>query len=133
MSWPVPPEWEGERADRVLANLSGRSRADVRAAIEAGAVLLDGDRVEPRTKVGSDAEFTGEIPDHGEHAAGVGCRAGSRISRIQTRRGRPAKANIDYARYGIALQRQAQAGLASLHLPLCPWKPRGPLLHGPSQ
>jgi 23S rRNA pseudouridine1911/1915/1917 synthase len=63
MSWTVPLEWDGERADRVLANLSGRSRADVRAAIESGSVVVDGAAVEPRTKVAHGSEFTGDIPD----------------------------------------------------------------------
>lgn len=38
----VPDALAGERVDRVVATLSERSRAEVRAAIEAGAVLLDG-------------------------------------------------------------------------------------------
>lgn len=41
----VPPELEGERLDRAIAKLaSGLSRARLRAAIEAGAVRVDGRR-----------------------------------------------------------------------------------------
>ncbi|MGH9102390.1 MAG: RluA family pseudouridine synthase [Acidimicrobiales bacterium] len=41
-SFLVPSALEGERADRALALLSGRSRAELAAAVASGAVLLDG-------------------------------------------------------------------------------------------
>ena len=54
MSTPVDPTVEipgslgGERVDRVVALLSGRSRADVAALVGSGAVLLDGRPVTSR-------------------------------------------------------------------------------------
>jgi 23S rRNA pseudouridine1911/1915/1917 synthase len=63
MKWIVPPEWEGERADRVLAQLSGASRAAARAAIDAQTVNLDGQAVAARTRVHAAAVFEGEVGD----------------------------------------------------------------------
>lgn len=44
----IPGSLEGERVDRVVALLSGRSRADVAALVGCGAVLLDGRPVTSR-------------------------------------------------------------------------------------
>lgn len=63
MEWPVPAIWEGERADKVLASLSGESRAAVRLAIESGSVTLDGEDFEVRRAVTAGQVFSGEIPD----------------------------------------------------------------------
>ena len=63
MNWQVPPEWDGERADKVLAQVSGRSRSAARLALEEGTVLLDGESVEPRHKARTGGEFIGTIPD----------------------------------------------------------------------
>ena len=63
MSWQVSPEWDGERADKVLAHLSGRSRSSARLALEDGTVLLNGEPVEPRHKVRIGGEFIGTIPN----------------------------------------------------------------------
>ncbi|MFQ5555545.1 MAG: pseudouridine synthase, partial [Acidimicrobiia bacterium] len=41
-SWVVPRELAGERLDRTLSVLSGRSRSGVRALIEAGEVTVEG-------------------------------------------------------------------------------------------
>ncbi len=62
MSWSVPPEWDGDRADKVLAHLSGRSRAAARLAIERRTVSLNGESIEPRHPVRVGDAFTGEIP-----------------------------------------------------------------------
>jgi len=61
MKWPVPEEAEGERADKVLAHISGHSRATVRRALETGAVKLSGEVIEPRRRVGIGEEFEGEL------------------------------------------------------------------------
>jgi 23S rRNA pseudouridine1911/1915/1917 synthase len=63
MTWAVPPEWDGERADKVLARVAEVSRTAARAALESGDVVVDGEPVEPRTKVGEGAVFTGVIPE----------------------------------------------------------------------
>jgi len=63
MSWLVPPEWDGQRADKVLAHLSERSRAAVRRALEEETVSLGGTAVEPRHRVTAGEEFSGEIPE----------------------------------------------------------------------
>ncbi len=63
MRWVVPQEWDGERADRVLARLSGSSRAAARGAIEGGAVTVDGTRVVPRQSVATGQVLEGEIVD----------------------------------------------------------------------
>ena len=62
MSWSVTPEWDGHRADKVLAHLSKRSRAAVRRALEDATVLLSGTAVQPRHRVAVGDEFAGEIP-----------------------------------------------------------------------
>lgn len=61
MKWPVPEEAAGERADKVLAHLSGHSRSTVRMALETGAVRLSGEVVEPRRRVSVGDEFVGEL------------------------------------------------------------------------
>jgi 23S rRNA pseudouridine1911/1915/1917 synthase len=58
----VPAKWAGERADKVLAHLSGRSRADVRQALEEATVTVDGTPVAARYRVVEDETFVGEIP-----------------------------------------------------------------------
>ena len=63
MSWPVPAEWDGDRADKVLAHLSGRSRSDARRALEEETVTVDGTSVSARYRVAEGEAFVGEIPD----------------------------------------------------------------------
>ncbi len=63
MRWSIPSEWDGERADKVLAHLSGHSRAASRLALEMGTVLLDDASVQPRYPVRAGSGFAGEIPD----------------------------------------------------------------------
>ncbi len=62
MTWVIPPEWDGERVDRTLAHLSGSSRAAARAAIDSGAVLLDGSTTGPAARVVAGAVLYGEVP-----------------------------------------------------------------------
>lgn len=62
MTWPVPAEWAGERADKVLAHLSGSSRADARHALEEATVTVDGTPVAARYRVTEGEAFVGEIP-----------------------------------------------------------------------
>lgn len=64
MKWSVSDEWEGDRADKVLARLTGRSRSDARRALEEGTVTIGGVEVAPRHRVAVGEEFVGEIPDH---------------------------------------------------------------------
>lgn len=61
MTWVVPASWDGERADRVLAHLSGSSRSEARAAIESGAVTVDGREVAPSARLAAGAVMTGEV------------------------------------------------------------------------
>jgi 23S rRNA pseudouridine1911/1915/1917 synthase len=63
MTWPVPAEWVGDRADKVLAHVSGRSRADARRALEEETVTVDGTSVAARYRVAEGDTFVGEIPD----------------------------------------------------------------------
>jgi 23S rRNA pseudouridine1911/1915/1917 synthase len=63
VEWPIPEIWEGERADKVLASLSGASRAAARMAIELGAVTLDNEEFEVRRAVKAGEVFSGEIPE----------------------------------------------------------------------
>jgi 23S rRNA pseudouridine1911/1915/1917 synthase len=62
MRWVVPPDWDGERFDRVLSHLGGASRAAARIAIESGSVTLDGNPAPPATRVATGAVLEGEIP-----------------------------------------------------------------------
>lgn len=61
MRWVIPDEWEGERADRALAFLSGASRAVARSALDGGTVTVDGDRVARRYRVAAGQVFEGEM------------------------------------------------------------------------
>ena len=61
MRWLVPEDAEGERADKVLAHISGHSRSTVRLALETGAVTLSGEAVEPRRRVSIGDEFVGVL------------------------------------------------------------------------
>lgn len=63
MIWEVPAEWAGERADKVLAHLSGFSRAVARASLDDGEVTIDGHRVEPTFKVTPGDRFEGAMSD----------------------------------------------------------------------
>lgn len=63
MNWPIPAEWVGDRADKVLAHLSGRSRVDARRALEEATVTVDGTSVAARYRVAEGETFVGEIPD----------------------------------------------------------------------
>lgn len=63
MTWIVTPVWHGHRADKALAGLSGRSRADARRALESGDVTVDNQVVRPRDKVAGGDEFVGTIAD----------------------------------------------------------------------
>lgn len=62
MTWVVPESWDGERVDRTLAHLADESRAAARAALETGAVTLDGAVVSPSTRVAAGARLDGEVP-----------------------------------------------------------------------
>jgi 23S rRNA pseudouridine1911/1915/1917 synthase len=69
----VPEALAGERVDRVVAMVTGRSRAEVAALVAAGAVRVDDQVVTTRSArldVGSVLEV--EAPDPGEAAALVG-------------------------------------------------------------
>jgi 23S rRNA pseudouridine1911/1915/1917 synthase len=59
--WVVPAEWDGERVDRALARISDSSRAAARAALESGAVTLDGAMAAPSSRVSAGAVLEGEI------------------------------------------------------------------------
>jgi 23S rRNA pseudouridine1911/1915/1917 synthase len=59
---PVPPALAGERVDRAVALLTGWSRAEVQALVQAGAVLVDGTPVAKsrRLEAGDVIELLGE-------------------------------------------------------------------------
>jgi 23S rRNA pseudouridine1911/1915/1917 synthase len=60
----IPVALEGERLDRAVALLSGRSRAEVAAAVDAGAVRLDGRVVGVRgRRVRAGQTLDAELPD----------------------------------------------------------------------
>jgi 23S rRNA pseudouridine1911/1915/1917 synthase len=62
-SVPIPASLAGERVDRALSLLSGRSRAEVAGLIEAGAVFLDGRPVSSRhRKVSAGAHLAVTAP-----------------------------------------------------------------------
>lgn len=63
MKWDVPADMAGERADRVLAIVSGAARSACRRALETGDVLVDGARSRPRDRVAAGSVMTGSIPD----------------------------------------------------------------------
>ncbi len=54
----VPPELGGERADRIVAVLTDRSRAAARAALEAGTVTREGRPVRPAERLAAGDEIT---------------------------------------------------------------------------
>ena len=59
---PIPASLDGERVDRVVALLTGWSRADVQALVERGDVLVDGNEVgkSHRLRTGSVIELLAE-------------------------------------------------------------------------
>lgn len=62
----VPEALAGERVDRVVSMLTGRSRAEVAELVEAGAVLVDGEPVTSRStrlRVGQIVEAAAPEPD----------------------------------------------------------------------
>lgn len=60
----VPEALAGERLDRVVAMMSGRSRAEVAELVSAGQVLLDGRTATSRsTRVGAGEVVEVEVPD----------------------------------------------------------------------
>jgi 23S rRNA pseudouridine1911/1915/1917 synthase len=63
MRWIVPSEAAGQRADKVLAHISGHSRSAVRQALETGTVTMGGAIVQPRFSVSPGDEFVGEFVD----------------------------------------------------------------------
>ena len=66
----VPEALAGERVDRVVAMVTGRSRAEVAALVEAGAVRVDDQVVTTRsTRLDAGAVLEVDAPDPGEAAA----------------------------------------------------------------
>jgi 23S rRNA pseudouridine1911/1915/1917 synthase len=60
----VPEALAGERVDRVVAMVTGRSRAEVAALVEAGAVLVDGRPVSTRSvRLDAGATVEVDVPD----------------------------------------------------------------------
>lgn len=67
----VPPALAGERLDRVLALLTGRSRSDVAALLEAGAVRLEGTVVTAgKVRVAVDHVIEVDLPAAGPSVPG---------------------------------------------------------------
>lgn len=61
MTWVVPTHLDGERADLILARLSGSSRAEARAAIESGAVTAGGTAVAARARLEAGTVLEGDV------------------------------------------------------------------------
>ena len=62
VSFEVPLDLDGERADRALARLAGVSRAVARRALEEGTVTRDGARLRGSTPVTAGDHLSGEVP-----------------------------------------------------------------------
>lgn len=65
----VPSALAGERVDRVVAMITGISRSEVAALIEAGAVLVDGQPVDARSRRLAEGDVVEvDVPDPAERA-----------------------------------------------------------------
>ncbi len=63
----VPEAMAGERVDRIVAMVTGASRAEVAALVDAGAVLVDGEPVRSRsTRLAAGDEVQVDLPDPAE-------------------------------------------------------------------
>ncbi len=63
----VPEAMAGERVDRIVAMITGASRSEVAALVDAGAVLVGGAVVRARsTRLGAGDEVEVDLPDPGE-------------------------------------------------------------------
>jgi 23S rRNA pseudouridine1911/1915/1917 synthase len=62
MKYVVPDDLAGERADRIVAIVSGLSRATARSLIDEGAVTVQGEPVEPKQRLHAGVELDFEMP-----------------------------------------------------------------------